>query len=145
MTQTQKPPTPTPNQPAEGGSIALRDPSQLATGAGIVTLVIGTALTAQPARAAGLLGLGIGPRVARLLGASDLIVGPALLSGRRRAPWMAVRTALNFVIAGQYHRAARSGDQRRVAKVGLAVMGALTVFDGFIALALARQERGAGG
>jgi hypothetical protein len=102
----------------------------------VATLGFGAALTAVPARTAGVLGLGPDLRTARALGLLDLALGSGLLlHRRRRARWMAVRAAANLVIAGCYAREVqRSGSPR--AKVGGLGMAALTGFDGAVAVAL---------
>lgn len=142
MTQPTTAPRPTPNEPEGSAPIRLFDPSQLATGAGLVTVVIGAGLVAKPEATNRLLGFSLPVLAARALGLSDLVVGPQLLRARRRAPWMVLRTVMNFVIAGQYHRQVREAGTTR-ARGGFALMSFLTVFDGAVAFALSRQERDA--
>lgn len=132
-------PKPTPNQP-DTRRIALTDPSQLATGAGIVTLAVGSALAVKPESTSRALGLGLGTRGGRALAATDLAIGPMLVAGRNRAPWMAVRTAMNLGIVLQYRRALRDGGGAR-ARGGLILMSVLTVLDGAVAFSLSRTER----
>lgn len=74
---------------------------RVADAAGVVTTAIGGALTLAPARTSAVLGLSERQRRPRDRFA-DLVVGPGLLAGRPRWPWMAARAALNMVIAGQY-------------------------------------------
>jgi hypothetical protein len=117
---------------------------RVADGAGIVTLVIGTGLTVAPVRTAGILGLGHRPALARALGLTDLVVGPRLLFSRPRWPRMAVRAALNLLIAAIYGRDARGASNRRRALLGAVAMTLVTVVDGAAAMSLRRSERGRG-
>ena len=83
-----------------------------------------------------MLGLGPDRRLARAIGAFNLVLGPLLLlHRRRRARWMAVRTAANLVIAGCYGRELRRSGAPR-ARFGMIGMGTLTVVDGAVAVAL---------
>jgi hypothetical protein len=108
---------------------------------GIVTLGIGAALIATPARTSAALGLGRDIRVAWGIGAVDLALAPGLLRGTPRWPWMAARAGFNAVLAGVYAVEARrpAGNDRAV--TGLARMVALTVVDGSLALMLRNAER----
>ncbi len=71
---------------------------------GWISLGMGFALTLATLRSAALLGWGTRGRLARAIGASDLIVGLGLLLDRRRSRWMVARAVLNAVLAGSYAR-----------------------------------------
>ncbi|AOS62105.1 hypothetical protein [Actinoalloteichus hymeniacidonis] len=116
---------------------------KLATGVGIVTLTLGTALTLAPSRVSAALRMGGSSRVARTIGLADLAIGTGLLRGRNRACWMTARAALNLVIATRYRAAAAEGMPG--ARAGAALMAALTVVDGTLALGLATACRCAEG
>ena len=75
---------------------------ELAAGVGLVSLGIGVALSFAPERTAALVGWGERVRLARVIGAADLVVGVALLLGRRRSEWMVARALLNAVMASIY-------------------------------------------
>jgi hypothetical protein len=133
-------PRPTPNQPRKG-PLGLTDPAQITTGAGIVTLAIGTALTVKPRLTSRILGLGLSNPAARALGAVDLVVAPKLITGAKRYPWMALRAALNLAVVARYRSEIRRG-AGATAKFGFLLMAVLTVVDGAAAFALARKEQG---
>lgn len=103
--------------------------------------MIGAALTLAPARTAAVLGLADRRGQARALGLADLALGPGLLAGRPRWPWMAARASLNFVIAGRYRARARAAPDLRRARVGAAAMTALTVVDAASAVMLRVRRR----
>lgn len=132
-------PKPTPNQPDER-RIALTDPSQITTGAGVVTLVVGAALAVKPEATARALGLGLGRRGARGLAFVDLALAPVLITGRNRANWMGLRALMNLGIAARYRALLRGGGGAQV-RGGFVLMTALTVLDGVAACALGKQER----
>jgi hypothetical protein len=76
---------------------------ELAAGVGLVSLGIGVALSFAPERTAALVGWGGRARLARVVGAADLVVGLGLLLGRRRrSEWMVARAFLNAVMASIY-------------------------------------------
>jgi len=104
--------------------------------AGVVTVAIGAALALWPARTAAALGLGSRRGQARAIGLADLALGPGLLLGRPRWPWMAARAALNLVIARQY-RAQLGISQLRRTSAGATAMSVLTVVDAAVAVRLA--------
>jgi hypothetical protein len=108
--------------------------------AGVTTLVIGAGLTVAPVRTARLLGLGDDARLARALGVADLVLAAGLLAARPRWRPMAMRSALNLLIAAAYGREARRSDDRRRARAGVAAMTVLTVVDGALAIALRMSE-----
>lgn len=98
-----------------------------------ITLAVGAALTAAPARSATALQLDGGDRLARVIGATDLVVATGLLRGRRRWPWMTLRAGLNAALARHY-----TAHARRLPALGMA---ALTVVDGSLAVLLRRRGR----
>lgn len=135
-------PQPTPNQPEQRG-ISLTDPSQITTGAGVVTLAVGVALAAKPEATSRALGLGLGTRGARALALADLAIAPVLIVGRNRGTWMGLRALMNLGIAARYRSLLRSGGGAQ-ARGGLVLMSLLTVLDGAAAFSLSKQERGLG-
>jgi hypothetical protein len=67
---------------------------------GWVSLAAGTPLMLVPDKSAGLMGWEEQGRLARLVGAADLMVGVGLLSSRaQRWQWMLARAILNAIIA----------------------------------------------
>lgn len=117
------------------------DAARATTFVGLVSVVVGAALIVAPSRTATIMGLGDHPGVARTIGAADLALGPGLLRGRPRWPWMWARAALNILIAAQYCAEARHSSSPR-ARAGAATMAALAVADSTVALALRRAEDG---
>jgi hypothetical protein len=89
------------------------------------------------------MGLGDHPRLSRTIGVADVALGPGLLRGRPRWPWMGARAGLNLLIAGQYWAESRRGASPR-ARTGAAMMVALAVADSTVALALRRVSNGGG-
>jgi hypothetical protein len=92
---------------------------------GVITTVIGGALTAAPACVGPLVGLNR-PQVALAVGLADLALVPGLLRGRPRWPWLAARAGLNVAIIG--YAAGASGRNRRALVAATALMAA-TVAD----------------
>lgn len=114
----------------------------LAAVVGWVSLGMGLALTLAPRSSATALGWGDRARLARVAGVADLIIGPALLLDRRRAPWMLYRTLLNAALSGVYAWTLVNGTPRRDRALGGMVgMSVLTVTDGFLARRLRNIER----
>lgn len=95
---------------------------------GLVTLPVGIALVAAPARACRLLRLGDHPGGARTIGALDLALVPGLLLGERARLWLTGRAVLNLGIAAACLRFARQGDAPG-AVVAVAAMVAATISD----------------
>ncbi len=109
--------------------------------AGVVSIGIGATLTLAPTPTATTLGLGDQPSWARAIGLADLALGPGLLAGRPRWPWMAARAALNIVIVRHYRARARGNPNARRAGAGAAAMTALTVVDAAVASTLFASRR----
>lgn len=86
----------------EGRSLTERMDRLMSVGIGWVSLLLGVALTLAPREANTLLGWDGRERLARVIGAADLIVGTGLLVSRRPSRWMLGRTLLNVVIGGFY-------------------------------------------
>jgi hypothetical protein len=105
---------------------------------GVITLVIGTTLVVLPAPVGQLLRVGDHPAALRVIGASDLVLVPGLLRGRRPLPWMIARAGLNTVIASYCLWLARK-EGSVGAKIGMAAMVAATVADGRTIAALRRR------
>jgi hypothetical protein len=110
-----------------------------ATRVGLITLPIGIALVAAPARAGRLLSAGDHRTALRVIGALDLALVPGLLAGRRRWPWLSARAGLNLVIAAYCLRLVRR-ENAAGAKLGAVVMVAATVADSRVIAALRRGD-----
>ena len=104
---------------------------------GLVTTVVGAALTAAPKRAGSLVGIA-DPFAARLVGLADLALVPGLLRGRPRWPWLAARAALNAAIIGYAGATAR---RNRRAQVAAAALVAATFSDLSALAALWESEK----
>jgi hypothetical protein len=88
---------------------------------GWVSLAAGTPLMLVPDKSAELMGWEDRGRLARLVGAADLIVGVGLLSSRaQRWRWMLARAIVNALIAFICVRALARGTPRRGRTVGIA-------------------------
>ena len=110
---------------------------ELAAGVGLVSLGIGLALSFAPDRTAALIGWGERVRLARVIGAADLVVGLGLLLGRRRSEWMVARALLNAVMAFIYAWVLAKGTPERGRVIGgLGLMSALTANDYLLSLRL---------
>jgi hypothetical protein len=92
---------------------------------GLITTVVGGALTAAPARVGPLMGL-TDPRAASVVGLADLALVPGLLRGRPRWPWLAARAGLNLAIVGY---AAVTTRRNRRALLAVAALTAATLSD----------------
>ena len=110
---------------------------ELAAGVGLVSLGIGLALSFAPDRTAALIGWGERVRLARVIGAADLVVGLGLLLGRRRSEWMVARALLNAVMASIYAWVLAKGTPERGRVIGgLGLMSGLTANDYLLSLRL---------
>ncbi len=110
---------------------------ELAASVGLVSLGIGLALSFAPDRTAALIGWGERVRLARLIGAADLVVGLGLLLGRRRSEWMVARALLNAVMAFIYAWVLAKGTPERARVIGgLDLMSGLTANDYLLSLRL---------
>jgi hypothetical protein len=106
---------------------------------GIVTLLIGIALVAAPARVGRLLRTGGHAAGLRAIGASDLALVPGLLFGRHQSRWMTARAGLNVMIAAYCLLIGRR--ERAVgAKVGAVAMVVATIADSRTIAALRRAQ-----
>lgn len=111
---------------------------ELAAAVGWISLGIGIPLTLAPGRSAVFLGWEGRPRLARAIGAADLVVGPALLPS-----WKRVRAISNAIIAGIYSRVLTTETHQRGRAVGGVVgMSVLTLTDYFLARRLWTAEEG---
>ena len=112
---------------------------RLTGAAGAATAVMGVTLTAVPGRAGPFLGLGDRPELVRSLGIADLALAPVLL---RRRDWsaMTARAGLNAVVAIAYHQQVLRAPGDRRARAGRAAMAALTLVDGWAAVALRHRS-----
>ena len=75
------------------------DEHRLARAVGWVSLGLGLALVASPARIVKQLGMGERPNLGRLLGARDLVLGAGLLRGGSEAIWLRARGAADALDA----------------------------------------------
>ncbi len=117
---------------------------ELAAVVGWVSLCMGLALTLKPHASAAFLGWGDRLRLARVAGAADLIVGPALLLSRDRARWMLARALMNAALSGVYAWTLATGTSRRGrALAGVVGMSFLTLTDYSLARRLCSVERDA--
>lgn len=130
----------------EACGVALRKADErareFAVVVGLVSLGVGIALTLAPRSSAASLGWGSRTRLARAVGAADLIVGPALLFSRSRAQWMLARALMNAALSGVYAWVLATGTPRRGRALGgLVGMSALAFTDYFMARRLRSVER----
>lgn len=100
-----------------------------ATKVGVITLPIGLALVADPARLGRLLGTGNHDTALRIIGAMDLALVPGLVAGIRPRRWLTARAGLNLLIAGYCGRLLRRGDGGTGARLATAAMVAATISD----------------
>ena len=108
---------------------------------GWVSLAAGTPLMLVPDKSAELMGWEEQGRLARLVGAADLIVGVGLLSSRAQRWWMLARAIVNALIALICVRALASGTPRRGRTVGIAAaMSGLILMDYQLARRLREAE-----
>lgn len=105
---------------------------------GLITLPIGFALLAAPARVGRLLSTGDHAASWRAIGLLDLALVPGLLAGRRPSRWMTARAGLNLGIAGFCWHLMRRETGVTGAAVGAAAMVLATVADGRTIAALRR-------
>ncbi len=92
---------------------------------GVITSVIGGALTLAPGRVGPLVGVD-SPQAALVVGLADLALVPGLLRGRPRWPWLAARAGLNVAILSY---AALTARRNRRALVAVAALASATVSD----------------
>ena len=104
------------------------DAERAAVRVGVITTVIGGALTAAPALTS--------PQAARVVGLADLALVPGLLRGRPRWPWLAARAGLNLAIGGY---AVVTPRRNRRAFVAVAALAAATLSD-LVALSALRDS-----
>lgn len=101
---------------------------RMATTAGVVTAIAGSALLAAPERLGPVIGL-TAKRDAQLVGVLDLALSPGLMFGRPQWPWLAARAVSNVVTAGFVLRRAANPGSRRNARAFSALMAVATVTD----------------
>jgi hypothetical protein len=112
------------------------DEHKLAQGVGLVSLGVGLALLAAPARTAKSFGMGKRPTLGRFLGVRDLILAAGLLLSENPAPWLRARAVSDAVDAALLAGGAVFGAfPRGRAMFGFAVATSFSAF-GF---ALARR------
>lgn len=108
--------------------MALRD--KLVAGVGYISLGMGLFLTLFPGASRKFLGWESHEHLARIVGASDLILGAGLLLDRRKAHWMLARSFLNVVIIATYANVLASESPRRKRVIGgIGMMAGPTVID----------------
>jgi hypothetical protein len=103
-------------------------PSAVATSAGVITAVAGSALLFAPGGSGALIGLTT-RRDARIVAAVDLTLAPGMLFGRPQWPWLAARAVSNPPTASFVLRRAGIGASRRRARVFAAILAVATVND----------------
>jgi hypothetical protein len=101
------------------------DAERAAVRVGVITTVIGGALTAAPARVGPLVGL-TSSQASLVVGVADLALVPGLLRGKPRWPWLAARAGLNVAIICY---AAVTARHNRRAAVAVAALASATVAD----------------
>ena len=112
--------------------------TRAATGIGVVTAVIGSALALAPARA-GQVARFDDENGLRAIGLADLALVPGLVAGTPRWPWMAGRGALNLAIAA--YLLARAGGENAVGlRAAAAALTTVTVGDIRVACVLRRHD-----
>lgn len=113
---------------------------RLATTAGIVTSIAGTALLGAPDRVGPVIGL-TEKRDAQLVGALDLALAPGLIWGRPQWPWLTVRAISNLATTGFVLRRAADNPSRRNARVFSGAMVLATLADLRACRAAMRSDR----
>ena len=112
------------------------DEYKLARIIGLVSLGVGLALLAAPARTAKSFGMGERPALVRFLGVRDLILAAGLLRSENPTPWLRARAVSDAADAALLAGGAASGAFPR----GRAVFG-FAVAAGFSALGFALARR----
>ncbi len=112
------------------------DEYKLTRGVGLVSLGVGLALLAAPARTVKSFGMGERPTLGRFLGVRDLILAAGLLRSENPAPWLRARAVSDATDAALLAGGAAFGTfPRGRATFGFAVAASFSAF-GF---ALARR------
>jgi hypothetical protein len=121
-----------------------RSAEKVATQAGLVTMPLGIALLADPARFGRLLDGKSHDASMRLIGTLDVALAPGLIAGRHRDRWLIARAGLNLLIAGYCAGLARHGGASGSsgARLTAASMVVATIFDGRAIAALRRSDTG---
>ena len=101
---------------------------RLATAAGVITSIAGTALLGVPDRVGPVIGL-TEKRDAQFVGALDLALATGLLWGRPQWPWLAARAISNLATAGFVLQRAADDPSRRNARVFSGAMVLATLAD----------------
>ncbi len=105
---------------------------KLARGVGLVSLGVGLALVAAPARTVELFGMGERPNLGRFLGVRDLILAAGLLRGWNPAAWLRARAVSDAADAALLAGGAASGVfPRGRATFGFVVAAGFSIF-GFV-------------
>ena len=94
------------------------DKYKLVRGVGLVSLGVGLALLAAPARTAKSFGMGERPNLGRFLGVRDLILAAGLLRSDNPAPWLRAR-AISDAATRRSLRGAAFGASREPERFGL--------------------------
>lgn len=84
-----------------------------------VSIGLGSLLTFTPRRSVALVGWESHPRLARVFGVADLMVGTGLLLDSSRARWMFSWAYLDVAVAGVYALILAEGGARRTRSVGM--------------------------
>ncbi len=108
------------------------DEYKLARSVGLVSLGVGLALLAAPARTIESFGMGERPNLGRFLGVRDLILAAGLLHSENPTPWLRARAVSDATDAALLAGGAASGAfPRGRATFGFAVAACFSAF-GFI-------------
>ncbi len=104
------------------------DENKVARSIGWVSIGVGLALVATPARMTKGFGMGERPNLGRFLGVRDLVLGAGLLRSERLSPWLRARAISDAGDAALLIGGAASGAfPRGQAMVGLTVATTFTV------------------
>jgi hypothetical protein len=112
-----------------------QEADRAATRVGLVTVLIGAALTVAPQKMSRVLRFGGHARAVQVVGLADMALVPGLVFAQRKGNWMAARAALNLLIAA-YRKEDLQGP-----KIGAVAMLIATITDAPAILALRAHNR----
>jgi len=117
-----------------------QEADRAATRVGLVTVLIGAALTVAPQKMSRVLRFGGHARAVQVVGLADMALVPGLVFAQRKGNWMAARAALNLLIAAYCTHLARKEDLQGP-KIGAVAMLIATITDAPAILALHAHNR----